>query len=335
MTTIKDIAKAAGVSTATVSRVINDGPKVGETTRNKIRNIMAELGYTPNANARSLATRSSRIFGVVIPNINEPFFSSLSNSVQAVARENNMQLLLSTGQLTAETELQAIQLLIEHRCDTIVAHSKFLDDDTLVDLCRRTPGFVLMNRYIEAIADRCIWLDNIEGGRIAARHLLSLNHQQVAIIKSKYDIDDPYLRHDGFAEILQQAGLPSIAEKLVIADEPDLTGGERAAQQLIASGEPFTAVFVYNDAMAIGAISVFEDNGYRVPEDVSIVGFDDVLLAQYSRPKLTTLKYPIEQMAKHAARLAIALSKGNDAIPAQPVRYVPELVQRESVKPIQ
>ena len=332
MATIKDVAKAAGVSIATVSRVVNNGPKVGEKTRQHVLNLMAEMGYTPNANARALVTQKSRTLGVVIPDITDPFFASLANGVEQVAREQNMQLLLSTSKLTAESELEAIQLLEQQRCETIVAHSKLLDDKTLIELCQRIPGLILIDRYIETISARCIWLDNIEGGKIAARHLLSLGHHSIACINSHYQIDDPKLRLKGFNSIINASKL-TLNEQLVESNEPTLKGGELCAQAILARELPFTAVFAYNDAMAIGAISVFEDNGFRVPEDISVLGFDDVLLSQYSRPKLTTLNYPINNMARHAAFLALS-TQGHTLTDNTPQKYLPSLIKRNSVVPL-
>ncbi len=329
MATIKDVAREASVSTATVSRVINNADKVGEKTRKLVLKVMEDLGYTPDANARALVKQKSSTLGVVIPELTDPFFASLANGIEQVARKNNMQLLLSTGQLSAESESKAINLLIEQRCEAIVVHSKMLSDDTLVKLSNRIPGLILIDRYIEAIADKCIWLDNLEGGKIAARHLLSLEHEQFACITSNYDIDDPKLRLQGFKETLQDKNL-DIDSELCIAQEPTLVGGEQAAQWLLAQGKRFTSVFAYNDAMAIGAISIFEDNGYRVPEDISVVGFDDVLLSQYSRPKLTTLRYPITDMAMHAGELALSYAQQKTA-PNKQKKYVPQLVKRLSV----
>lgn len=330
MSTIKDVARVAGVSIATVSRVINNGPKVGDKTRARVFAVMQELGYTPNANARALVTQTSTTIGVVIPDLTDPFFASLANGVDKVARANNMQLLLSTSLLTAESEMQAINLLLERRCDAFVVHSKKLTDEQLIDLAQRVPGLVLIDRQIEAIKHKCVWLDNAEGGRIAARHLDSLQHENFACITSKYQIDDPAVRLNGFAKELTQLGhhLPT---DLTIAAEPNQQGGEIATQQLIAKKKPFSALFVYNDAMAIGAISTLEDNGIRVPGDVSVIGFDDVLLSRYSRPKLTTLNYPIEEMAQHAAELALFnRDKPNTQASNDNFIYLPRLVKRES-----
>ncbi|WOH36568.1 LacI family DNA-binding transcriptional regulator [Thalassotalea fonticola] len=330
MATIKDVARIAGVSVASVSRVINNGPKVSKKTIENVNKVMADLGYTPNANARALVTQKSTTVGVVIPDLTDPFFASLAHGVEQVARQQNMQLLLSTGLVTAESEQQAINLLIERRCDVMVIHSKKLSDDALIALTNKVSGLVLIDRYIEQVAHRCVWLDNLEGGKIAARHLLTLKHQTFACISSKYQIDDPSLRLQGFQSELNAAGF-NLDQQLVEYGEPNLQGGEITTQKLLASGKKFSALFVYNDAMAIGAISTLEDNGYRVPTDISVIGFDDVLLSRYSRPKLTTLNYPIEEMAIQAANLALDLANKNDKNNnTKDFKYIPTLTKRES-----
>jgi LacI family transcriptional regulator len=330
MATIKDVARLAGVSVASVSRVLNNGPKVSKKTIEKVSKVMKDLNYTPNANARALVTQKSTTLGVVIPDLVDPFFASLANGVEQVARKNNKQLLLSTGLVTAESERQAINLLIERQCDVMVVHSKKLSDQVLIDLANNVAGLVLIDRYIEDIAHRCVWLDNLEGGKIAARHLLALNHQNFACISSKHQIDDPLLRLQGFQNELQSAGV-DIEPNLIEYGEPTLQGGEMAAQKLLASGKNFTALFVYNDAMAIGAISTLEDNGFKVPSDISVLGFDDVLLSRYSRPKLSTLNYPIEEMAMQAANIGLELSdKQVEINKNKNYKHIPRLVKRES-----
>jgi LacI family transcriptional regulator len=329
MSTIKDVARVAGVSIATVSRVVNNGPKVGKKTQLKVTQVMQDLGYTPNANARALVTQKSTTIGVIVPALTDPFFASLANGVDTIARQHNMQLLLSTAQQNAESERAAINLLIEQRCHSIVMHSKKLMDDELNDLCKRIPGLILIDRVIDPIKHKCVWLDNEEGGKIAARHLLSLEHQRIACISSKYQIEDPTLRLKGFSQELARVDI-KISKKLIKYAEPNQQGGEIATQQLLASGEKFSAVFVYNDAMAIGTISTLEDNGYRVPTDISVIGFDDVLISRYSRPKLTTLHYPIESMAQRAAELSLVTKCASNKVDKEGHKYVPRLVKRES-----
>jgi len=330
MATIKDVARIAGVSVASVSRVLNKGPKVSKKTIEKVSKVMKDLNYTPNANARALVTQKSTTLGVVIPDLVDPFFASLANGVEQMARKSNMQLLLSTGLVSAESERQAINLLMERQCDVMVVHSKKLSDKELIEFSNKITGLVLIDRYIEEIAHRCVWLDNVEGGKIAARHLLSLNHKSFACISSKHQIDDPRLRIEGFQQELEFAGV-DIDSELIEFGEPTLQGGEMATQKLLASGKKFSAIFVYNDAMAIGAISTLEDNGFKVPSDISILGFDDVLLSRYSRPKLSTLNYPIEEMAMQAANIALELTATHaDVDESKNYKHIPRLVKRES-----
>ncbi len=330
MATIKDVAAAAGVSVATVSRVVNNGPKVSAKNRKLVKQVMLDLGYRPNANARALVTQTNRTLGLVFSELTDPFFATLAGGVEKIARSNNIQLLISNGLVSAETERRAIETLLEQRCESMVVHSKALSEQALIDYAEAVPGLVLINRYIPAIAHRCVWLDNQAGGDAAARYLLSMGHRNIACITSNYDIEDPRLRLNGIQQALQQQGLP-LNEQAIASAEPNEIGGEQAAQNLLARGLNYTALIVYNDAMASGVISVLCDNGYRVPEDVSVVGFDDVLLSRYLRPKLTTMRYPIEMMAMEAAEMALKLAN------QQPVaalhKYLPTLVKRDSVAP--
>lgn len=329
MATIKDVAKQAGVSVATVSRVVNNGPKVGEKTRQRVKAIMLELGYRPNENARALVTQKNKTIGVVIPDIADPFFAQLASGIDKIAKAENMQMLLSTGGNTEQSEKEALDLLLERQCQAIVLHSKKIPDEQLIELSEKIKGLVLIDRHVEQINERCIWIDNKEGGKIAARHIAALNHTNVACINSSYDIDDPKLRLNGLIEGLTSAGL-TLNKEAILEEEPNQTGGQLAAQKLIASELPFTAIFAYNDAMAIGAISTLEDNGFKVPEDVSVVGFDDVILARYSRPKLTTLHYPVEEMAQQAALLSISALNNDVTASQSDNKHLPRLIKRES-----
>lgn len=330
MTTIKDVARIAGVSVATVSRVANNATGVSNKTKVKVSAVMENLGYTPNANARALVTQKSTVIGVVIPDLTDPFFALLASGVERVARQENVQLLLSTGLVDEKSERDAINVLLERQCSAMVVHSKKLADEEMVNFCKKIPGLILINRYIEEIYHRCIWLDNFEGGKLVARHLLALKHQSFACISSQYKIDDPSLRLKGFQKELNFAGY-EVDRELIAYGKPDLKGGEMAAQKLLASNKKFTALFVYNDAMAIGAMSTLEDNGYRVPIDISVIGFDDVLLSQYSKPRLTTLNYPIEEMAVQAANIAMKLAKSEIVKDiTSDFKYIPALVKRDS-----
>ncbi len=330
MATIKDIAKAAGVSLATVSRVINDGPKVGDETRERIKKIMEEMDYRPNANARALVNQRSASLGVVLAELLDPFFATLAHGIEAVTRPRNVQILMSSGSIEKTTELKAIETLLEHRCEAMVVHSKALDDRTLINFANQVPGFVLINRYVPEIGNRCVWLDNVTGGRTMARYILSQGHRKIAVISSKYQIEDPGDRIHGIREELRESGV-ALPDSCIEYSSPDQEGGEMAVQNLLAKGKKFTAIMAYNDAMASGAMTVLQDHNIDVPNAVSVIGYDDVLLAKYCRPKLTTLRYPIEVMAMRAAELAMSYAAGEKPEPGITFKYAPTVVKRESV----
>jgi LacI family transcriptional regulator len=330
MATIKDVAHAAGVSLATVSRVVNNGPKVGDATRKRVKQIMQELGYRPNATARALVTQKSQSLGIVLPELSDPFFATMAHGIETVARKHNSQILISTGSIEKETELKAIETLLEYRCDAMVVHSKALDDETLINFANTVPGFVLINRYIPQIKHRCVWLDNIVGGQTMVKHMLKQGHKKFAIVSSEYQIDDPRDRISGIKSELDKHGI-ALEDIMIELSSPDQQGGEIAMQNLLAKGAEFTAVLAYNDAMASGAMTMLQDHSINVPNEVSVIGYDDVLLAKYCRPKLTTLRYPIEMMAMKATELALAYRAGDLLEQDTTFKYAPTIVKRESV----
>ncbi|HCB09587.1 MAG TPA: DNA-binding transcriptional regulator GalS [Alteromonas sp.] len=330
MITIKDIAEAANVSPATVSRVINNGPKVGPKTREHVKAVMDKMGYRPNINARALVTQKSTSLGLVLAELMDPFFATYADAIEKVARKANTQLLMSSGSVQADTELKAIETLLNHRVKAMVVHAKFLDDDTLIQLARQAPGFVLINRYIDAIKHRCVWLDNIAGGRMMAEHVLKLGHRKIAVISSDFAIEDRVQREQGIRESLAEWGI-DLSDSQIVHAAPNQEGGEIAMRQLLAADARFTAILAYNDAMAAGTINTLYDHNLEVPGDVSVMGFDDVLQAQFCRPKLTTMNYPIEWMASQAASLALDYAQGKQPDTDVTYKYLPTIVARNSV----
>ncbi len=328
MATIKDVARLANVSIATVSRVVNHSPKAGPAAREAVRKAMDELGYRPNAYARALVSGVSDTMGCMVFDVSDPFFGAMAKAIDHVARENQKHLLIGNGLHDAQRERQTLELLIGKSCDALVVHSKALNDEELLSYARQLPGMVLINRCIPEIADRCVWLDNRYGSYAITQHLIELGHRHIAYIASKFDIHDTHERIAGYQQAMQEAGLAAEAIPIERA-EANEEGGELAMQNLLGRGQSITAVVAYNDAMATGVISVLADNGLCIPEDVSVVGFDDVIFARYFRPKLTTMRYPISMMAGLAARMAIQLAKGETPEQA-PAAFRPVLVRRQS-----
>lgn len=330
MVTIKDVAKVAGVSIATVSRVIHDGNQVGEACRARVKKVIEELGYRPNSNARALVSKTTNTIGVVTPKLSMPFFGTLASGVEKAARENSYKLLMSNSLYETRSEQEAINSLRDHNCQAIILHSEYSDEKTLIRLANEIPGLVLINRYIPAIAQRCVWLDNVAGARQSADYLLQQGHRDLAVITSIYQNGDPQFRLRGIKESLKLAGL-SLSEHAVEESTANMEGGEQAVKSLLAKGCKFTALIAYNDLMAIGAIHALFEAGLRVPEDVSVIGFDDLIVSRACRPRLTTMHYPVEEMASYAAELAMSLSQSKDKQQHKTHLFIPHLIKRDSV----
>ncbi|MCU5774629.1 HTH-type transcriptional regulator GalR [Erwiniaceae bacterium BAC15a-03b] len=329
MATIKDVAKLAGVSVATVSRVINKSPKASESSRLAVNSAMEQLQYHPNANARALAQQSTETIGLVVGDVSDPFFGAMVKAVDEVAWQTGNFLLIGNGYHDEEKEREAIEQLMRHRCAALVVHAKKVPDDELAGLMKQIPGMVLLNRSLAGFEKRCIALDDRYGSWLATRHLIQQGHQNIGFICSTHAISDTEDRLKGYYDALREHNLPC-NDRLVAFGEPDELGGEQAMTELLGRGKNFSAVACYNDSMAAGALAVMSDNSIRVPEEMSLIGFDDVLVSRYVRPRLTTVRYPIVTMAQQAAALALALAHGT-ALPEVTNMFSPTLVRRHSV----
>lgn len=329
MATIKDVAKLAGVSVATVSRVINHSPKASESSREAVQIAMQHLQYHPNANARALAQQATETLGLIVADVSDPFFGAMVKAVEQVAYATGNFLLIGNGYHNVEKERQAIEQLIRHRCAALVVHAKMLPEDELISLMQQIPGMVLINRTLPGFEQRCIALDDRYGSWLATRHLIQAGHKRIAILCSDHGISDASDRLQGYVDALTENNIP-VDDKLIAYAEPDEIGGEKAMADLLGLGKGFTAVTCYNDSMAAGALSVLSDNSIDVPGEISLIGFDDVLISRYLRPRLTTVRYPVVAMANQAAQLALALANGQP-LPETTHMFSPTLVRRHSV----
>jgi len=330
MVTIKDVARVAGVSTSTVSRVVRKQGKVGKACRAKVQKVIDELGYRPNINAQALVSKKSNSLGVVIPLVSMPFFGTLACGAEEATKENNYRVLISNAHGSEQAELDAIDSLIQHRCGAIVFHSMHCSDSTLCDLAEKIPGLVFVNRFIPKLAHRCVWLDNNMGAQEAAKHLISHGHTDIAFISRKDVNPDAQVRLDGVRTAINNAGLQLDSSLIGYGSTADMEGGKEAVRELLAADKKFTAVLAYNDNMAIGVVHELHTRGIRVPEDISVVGFDDLLISVACIPELSTMHYPVREMAKYAANLAIELSD-SESSPGKTHLFMPHLVERDSV----
>ena len=330
MATIKDVAKEAGVSVATVSRVVNKSPKASLASVKCVKAAMSKLGYRPNANARALVNQSTNMVGVLVADVSDPFFGNAVQAIDNVAQDHGKHILICNGYHDKKHERDAIELLINSRCESLIIHAKSLSDNELIGFANEVPGMVIINRHIPELANRCISLDNRKGSYLATEFLIRHGHTKIACIASSHAIEDAEERIEGYLAAMKDNNLKA-PKNYIEYGSPNSEGGEYAATNLLTKSISFTAVVAYNDYMAAGAISIFEENGMKVPEEMSIVGFDDGLIARYIQPKLTTIRYPVQLMAEKAAQLSFALAK-NEQIEPETNRFSPTIVRRESVK---
>lgn len=329
MITIRDVARRAGVSVATVSRVLNNSAMVSPDTREAVMKAVAQLGYRPNANAQALATQVSDTIGVVVMDVSDAFFGALVKAVDTVAQQHQKYLLIGNSYHEAEKERHAIEILIRQRCNALIVHSKALSDEELAGFMEQIPGMVLINRVVPGYAHRCVALDNVSGAVMATRMLLAQGHQRVGYLGSSHRIEDNDLRQQGWRQALAEQGIHA-PDGWVGVGAPDMQGGEGAMVELLGRNLHLTAVFAYNDSMAAGALTALKDNGIAVPQHLSLIGFDDIPIARYTDPQLTTVRYPIASMARLATELALQGAAGTQDLAATHC-FMPTLVRRHSV----
>ncbi|HHS9653151.1 TPA: HTH-type transcriptional regulator GalS [Klebsiella pneumoniae] len=329
MITIRDVARQAGVSVATVSRVLNNSALVSPDTRDVVMKAVTQLGYRPNANAQALATQVSDTIGVVVMDVSDAFFGALVKAVDTVAQQHQKYVLIGNSYHEAEKERHAIEVLIRQRCSGLIVHSKALSDDELSDFMQHIPGMVLINRIVPGYAHRCVGLDNVSGALMATRMLLNHGHQRIGYLSSNHGIEDDDMRREGWSKALQEQGIIA-PDSWIGSGSPDMQGGEAAMVELLGRNLGLTAVFAYNDSMAAGALTTLKDNGIVVPQHLSLIGFDDIPISRYTDPQLTTVRYPVMSMAKLATELALLGAAGKLDREATHC-FMPTLVRRHSV----
>ncbi|KAB7668758.1 LacI family DNA-binding transcriptional regulator [Plesiomonas shigelloides] len=332
MATMKDVAELAGVSTATVSRVINSTSYVEPVTRERVERAIKVLNYRRDARATALANRCNKTLGLLTGNLADPFFALIAKSVEEVTRANGYQLVVVSGGHDAQREKEGLDFLISHGCEAMVVHSKMLDDSTLMQYAAQLPAMVLLNRTIAQISNRSVWVDNRAGARQSVEHLIQQGHRKIACITSNLPIEDRTERLEGYRDAMSAANL-AVPTGWIINQNFSESGGEEAGRQLIQSCPGVTAVVTFNDVMAAGLMASLYEQGLSVPDNISIVGFDDVLLARYLYPRLTTMHNPIDEMSTYAAKLALNLNKDGYSPPSLH-KFQAHLVNRQTVKTI-
>ena len=330
MATIVDVAARAGVSTATVSRVLSGVQPARHSTRERVLAAVRELDYRPSGVARALKRSETRTIGLLITDIGNPFFPQIVRAVEDEAHARGYGVILCNAADDSDRELAYLELLLERRVDGLIVASARTTRRHAERLAAVPMPVVLVNSDAPGSRLAGVTTAHRHGARIATEHLLGLGHRRIAHIGAP-SAQAARLRHAGVTDALRAAGLDPASLLLAEGDE-HVEGGARAAELLLAERPQPTAIVCYNDLTAVGALRAVRRAGLRVPEDVSLTGFDDIELAAWTDPPLTTVRQPTDALARWAVgRLADALPSGRPA--AERVSLEPTLVVRGSSGP--
>ena len=325
--TVKEIAAAANVSVATVSRALQRPEIVSEATRQHIQEVVKRLGYTPNALARNLRTARTRLIVALLPDIANPFFSEVIRGIEQVAHESGYSVLLGETQGSLVREQAYADMVAARQADGIITMSP------------RVPAIPIQGRlpvvnaceYVKDSQICSVYVDNIAAAATAVDYLLTLGHRDIAFIAGPPSSPICVDRELGYRRALQNAGIAANPALAAVGDF-SIEAGERAIELLLSRGPSFSAVFCSNDEMAIGAMRALISHGLRVPEDISVIGFDDIRFARYTSPALTTVAQPKNALGREATTMLIELLN-DPAVPPRKRVLSADLVVRGSTAP--
>ncbi|MEO7295978.1 MAG: LacI family DNA-binding transcriptional regulator [Candidatus Limnocylindria bacterium] len=324
--TIDDVAARSGVSTATVSRVLSGSVPARPETRERVLAAVQALDYRPSSIARALKRQETRTLGLVITDITNPFYPQLVRAVEAAAHERGYGILLANGGDNPARELEHLDLLVERRVDGIVIVSSRMTRQHAERLRLTSVPTVLVNDTVVGSGLPTVTTAHRRGARLATEHLISLGHRRIAHIGAPADQAASGQRRQGVRDALLAAGLN---EPLVAIGDGGVAGGALAAEALI--GSEITAIVAYNDLTAIGALRALRRARIGVPEAISVIGFDDIDLAAWTDPPLTTIRQPTDQLGRWAVEhLADLLAGAGFEVATRPVLLEPKLVVRDS-----
>jgi LacI family transcriptional regulator len=334
--TLRDVAAAARVHPATASRALNPGTRllVSEETARRVTEAAERLGYRPNPVARSLRTRRSHTVGVLIPDLNNPLFPPIVRGLEdRLAEQGYVALIGNTDGDAARERMVFDQMRARHVDGFVLAtatlHSDILDEATEADL-----SVVLMNRTAEGYPFSSVSVDNEQGVRAAVAHLVSLGHTRIGHIAGPQDISTGLARLRGFRDSMRSHGLAVDDSQIVYATALSLPEGLRCGRELLEDNDELTAIVAGNDMLAVGCYGAFDELGVRCPQDVSIIGFNDMPFIDRLRPPLSTVRFPHYQLGTEAANLLLERIGTGGGGPVKILYLAPELIVRGSTVPV-
>jgi len=329
MATIYEVSALAGVSLSSVSRVLNDHEHVSKKTKQKVMEAMAELDYRPNSIARSLASSRSDSIGVLVSELHGPFFGDMLSSIELSLRNAGKHVVITAGHSDEESEKKGLDFLIDRNCDALILLVDAMSDDDLIKLSKNKIPFVILNRNIPEIKENCFYLDNELGGYLAAKHLINCGHKNIAYISGPLSKKDSIERLKGHKKALAEANIP-FSQALFYEGDYRTASGREGIKTFIDNKSLFTAVACSNDEMASGAMRGARDHKLLIPEQCSFIGFDNSFFTEYLYPQLTTINYPVKDMAKMATHWILKHVYKQKQLEINNM-FIPKLIERESV----
>ena len=325
--TMRDVAKATGFSVNTVSRALSDKPDVNEETRKTIVEAATKMGYRPNKLARSLRSKKTHTIGVIVADIANPYFGALVKGVEKEARKRHYSVILLNTDEDYERESEAIQVVLEERVDGIIISPTQKETGTVKNLLQLGIPFVLFGRRFSDLETNYVVTDDVHGGFLATEHLISLGHRRIGMINGPIHISSAKERFQGYREALGRYGLKQ-DQSLVTAGAVTMEDGYEVAESLLNKNPRPTAIFAFSDFVSFGVMKAIRKVGLKVPEDISVVGYDDNQFASCSETPLTTIHIPKEELGINAAKVLKEQFDANQ--PIKKVELPVDLIVRQS-----
>lgn len=327
MATIKDVAKLAGVAVSTASYALNGSKKVSEATVKKVRDAAKQLNYQKNGFASDLKRTKTNTIALILRDLSGPYYSDLIKGVQEVTMTNGYDLIACSS--IGGPQSTAIKFLREKRVDGAIILAHNISDDVILQSAREGFPIVALDRTLESDHIYHVEVDNVQGGYIATEYLIKNGHKDIAYISGPYNSHDNNMRFKGYKMALENHGI-TYQSRWKVSGEFTREGGYRATKLLIAQRDLPEAIFYANDEMAIGGLQALAEKNISVPNDISIIGFDDIQLAEYVSPSLTTIRQPKYEAGALAVHLIFQLLSSEKIEPSY--KLATELIVRESVK---
>lgn len=325
----RELARLAGVSQSTVSRVLADNPRVAPATRDRVLSIANDAGYVPNLMARGLVTNRSGAIGLVVSNITNPYYPELIEAVCAIAAHHQLSVILCNTQQDPERQREALDLLHQHRVDGLIVTSVMMRAPYIMKLVTSNLPVVFVNRYLPGCRCDVVIIDNKAGAALAVEHLAALGHRRIAYVAGVRDTTTNRDRQRGYDATRQSLGLDR-RRSLAVAGDFTAAGAAQAVERLLQLDPVPTGVICADDETALGVLDQLSVRGLKVPGDMAVIGFDDIRLAGHGAISLTTVRQPVATMAQHAMALLLERMRNPSAHVPRRVVLPAELVVRRS-----